>query len=546
MRKKLFCAFLFFVLFLCLSLAASGQGNLNVQIHSSKSIPLSTGQGYMVDVYFSVLDTDGSPVKDLNIDNVKLYQDSAAQTLKSVTTAVNDSASIILLMDTGNSMAGQSINDARAASSRFLERFGKNTRSAVMSFNENQTILQNFTSDHYASSEAAQMAAAESGKGTCLYDSIYAALEMTVSENSDRRFVVVLTDGKDALLNGNGCSSRKLSDVLDYSASNRIPIYTIGLGSETDEAELKQISDSAGGTFVKAAAGADMDAAFSAIYEQFANDYKMTYETSAGSGSHTILIEIGKDRQHGLRSGNITLPDPSEVKPTATAPVSSAAGDAGTPSEVPTAVSDNVSVSENKTMYIIYGLIGLAVIVAVVLLIIVFRKPKGTVKEAEKPYVPEKTYTSHQLDPIVMQDRVSDSQDGKPVFATLTVLECNDKSLVGTSYSVTSLPLTIGRSPDNDIVFSSLDKAVSRHHATLDIEDGKITIYDPDSSYGTYVNDVFVSGKPFVLDNDVIIRLGNRVRIRFKRSMVSLEGGDESPTYDGFILPDFNQSSMRR
>ena len=47
-------------------------------------------------------------------------------------------------------------------------------------------------------------------------------------------------------------------------------------------------------------------------------------------------------------------------------------------------------------------------------------------------------------------------------------------------------PTRIGRSADNDIVIS--DKSVSRHHATISLENGRYVVRDLESQNGTFMS----------------------------------------------------------
>src|SRR5947208_9206360 len=55
---------------------------------------------------------------------------------------------------------------------------------------------------------------------------------------------------------------------------------------------------------------------------------------------------------------------------------------------------------------------------------------------------------------------------------------------------VGSRPVTIGRSPDNDLPVDNL--AVSNYHAKIYFEAGRMVIEDLDSPNGTFVNDLLV------------------------------------------------------
>jgi hypothetical protein len=55
---------------------------------------------------------------------------------------------------------------------------------------------------------------------------------------------------------------------------------------------------------------------------------------------------------------------------------------------------------------------------------------------------------------------------------------------------VGSRPISIGRSPDNDLAVDNL--AVSNHHARVYFEAGRLVVEDLDSLNGTFVNDLRV------------------------------------------------------
>ena len=53
---------------------------------------------------------------------------------------------------------------------------------------------------------------------------------------------------------------------------------------------------------------------------------------------------------------------------------------------------------------------------------------------------------------------------------------------------VGALPLRIGRSQDNELVLEDALKSVSRQHAVLMVDDGKVVVQDVGSTNGLYVN----------------------------------------------------------
>ena len=308
MRTKLLA--LWMLLFAVISLPncdVSADGSLTVQIRYADAVPLTDTAGYTVNAYVSVLDSAGTPVKGLTRNGFRIYEDSNIQTLKDVKPSNDEPVSLVLLMDMSGSMLGQPLYNAGAAAD-FLRKLGPYDRTAVMSFNETASTLSRFTADHNAAANASTQAVPENGKGSCLYDAVYSAMELTLSEGEGRRAIVVFTDGRDELADGSKCSVRSVNEVLDFSAQNHIPIFTMGIGSQTDDNELKRIGETSGGSFVKAAAGTDMNTAFNRIYDQIVNDYKVIYESGSVPGSHTLLIAAERNGIPGQDSYTLSFP----------------------------------------------------------------------------------------------------------------------------------------------------------------------------------------------------------------------------------------------
>ena len=292
---------------LSLPLRVSADGSLTVQIRYAEAVPFTDTAGYTVNAYVSVLDSAGTSVKGLTRNGFRVYEDSNIQTLRDVKPSNDEPISLVLLMDMSGSMLGQPLYDAGAAAG-FLRKLGPYDRTAVMSFNETAATLSRFTADHAAAANASLQAVPENGKGSCLYDALYSAMETTLSEGEGRRGVVFFTDGTDELADGSKCSVRSSAEVMNFASQDHIPIFAMGIGSQTDDNELKRIGENSGGSFVKIDAGTDMNAAFTRIYDQIVNDYKVIYESGGVTGQHTVLIAAERNGIPGQDSYTLTFP----------------------------------------------------------------------------------------------------------------------------------------------------------------------------------------------------------------------------------------------
>ncbi|PKK91538.1 MAG: hypothetical protein CVV64_07225 [Candidatus Wallbacteria bacterium HGW-Wallbacteria-1] len=95
-------------------------------------------------------------------------------------------------------------------------------------------------------------------------------------------------------------------------------------------------------------------------------------------------------------------------------------------------------------------------------------------------------------------------------------------------------PLTIGRTPENDVAVS-FDKVASRRHAQVEFRDGEYLVSDLGSRNGTLLNGKKVEGEVH-LNNGDVITIGD-TDIRF-------EIGDSEEAYSGTMLID--QSEARK
>ncbi len=77
---------------------------------------------------------------------------------------------------------------------------------------------------------------------------------------------------------------------------------------------------------------------------------------------------------------------------------------------------------------------------------------------------------------------------------------------------LTSARITIGRADTNDIVLE--DQTVSRNHAVLESNNGRLWLFDLDSTNGTFVNNRLVERQTHVNSGDVLaIGTGHEIRV---------------------------------
>ena len=111
-------------------------------------------------------------------------------------------------------------------------------------------------------------------------------------------------------------------------------------------------------------------------------------------------------------------------------------------------------------------------------------------------------------------------------FGTLSVLSSDDETLIGHQFHIRKSTTTLGRKPDNDIVFAH-DKPVSRYHARVEKQDDNLVLVEIMTSdeqgnpkcptCGTFINDAQINDGHAALKDGDIIQLGLRVRLLFNQ-----------------------------
>jgi hypothetical protein len=104
-----------------------------------------------------------------------------------------------------------------------------------------------------------------------------------------------------------------------------------------------------------------------------------------------------------------------------------------------------------------------------------------------------------------------------------------DGSLSGTRWPLGMDPVTLGRSPDCDIVF--LERQISRYHARIEHDAEGYLLRDLGSKNGTEVNDDEIRGQPYRLRDGDEINLAASVRMGFV-------AGDATLPLDEIMQPE--------
>lgn len=158
---------------------------------------------------------------------------------------VKKHSSVVMVLDTSGSMAGEPILAAKKAAARFIRSMEKDDEVAVIAFSSSTRMLRPMASVRdVGEALAGQVEGLFADGGTALYDATLTALDESDRVRRERperlHGVVVLSDGQDT------SSRRGLSDVLGRMPASEVPdgtrLFTIGYGKDADVTVLTRFA----------------------------------------------------------------------------------------------------------------------------------------------------------------------------------------------------------------------------------------------------------------------------------------------------------------
>jgi VWFA-related protein len=290
---RMVCALAFLTLLFGLTQPALAQSKVILQLHDIKVQPSQVSASYDVSVYFSLLDSARNPIKDAGAADFSVYEDNQPVKIAKLG-AENESINVAILLDTSGSMAGDKINAARSAASRFIEGLQSNDQVAVLTFDKTTTHRIDFTLDHTAAKQQVALVDVTPGGYTCLYDAAYETIQLAKALPSSRRAIILLTDGKDEASNGTACSLHTLDEVISLASAGNtpIPIYTIGLGEAMDTQTLESLADGTNGRYQSSPKPTQLEALFGLLLDELRSAYGLHYTSTATPGEHTLTLHV--------------------------------------------------------------------------------------------------------------------------------------------------------------------------------------------------------------------------------------------------------------
>ena len=250
----------------------------------------------LVDVVFSVTDRRGRYVTGLGPDDFSIHEDGKPQSIKNFASETNLPLRIGLLIDTSNSVRSRFQFEQEAAID-FLHTVlrPKKDEAFVISFDAEPVLVEDLTDDPSDLAEAIRKLRA--GGGTTLYEAVYLAAKMKMTQSSDaegkhfRKMMIVLSDGNDT------GSLVTREEALEMARRYDVTIFTVStsampikysdksmdlqnpckvMGQQGDKI-LRRFAEATGGTSFCPFNTIDVGRSFERIANELRSQYTLSY-----------------------------------------------------------------------------------------------------------------------------------------------------------------------------------------------------------------------------------------------------------------------------
>jgi tight adherence protein B len=215
---------------------------------------------------------------------------------------------IVLVIDASNSMKGEPISSALQAAQLFVGHRAPTQQVAVVTFNKNSNVVQEFTTD---TNDIVRALAhqPELAYGTHLYDAVDESLSLLHDKGITAGSVVVLSDGADT-----GSKASK-DDVVAAAKAGHVRVFAIGLRSKHFQpAALESLARGTGGDYSEASSAADLSQIYDQLGTRLAHEYLLTYRSlqNLGAKVHVSVQVVGASGAASAGYAAPTLP-PSNI-----------------------------------------------------------------------------------------------------------------------------------------------------------------------------------------------------------------------------------------
>jgi Ca-activated chloride channel family protein len=248
----------------------------------------------LVNVLVSVLDEHNRPVPDLLVDAFQILEQGVEQKIDVFESETTQPLDLALMIDSSMSNHQEMMTERDAASHFIQQVMRPEDRMAVYGFDENVTLMANFSGDVNVLQNGVRRIT--DGAGTSIYDAVVLGSQALAKRGSDRRRVIILvTDAGETTSRTDFESARRAalrSGVLLYTIVIRVVKNENGRNTGGEHA-LQTITDTTGGAMFFPDSARDLPAIFDRIDNELRTQYRLAYYPDPRGPANTYrTIEV--------------------------------------------------------------------------------------------------------------------------------------------------------------------------------------------------------------------------------------------------------------
>ncbi|HEV8374621.1 MAG TPA: VWA domain-containing protein [Candidatus Polarisedimenticolia bacterium] len=247
----------------------------------------------LVTLSVTVLGRDGRAVEGLGMSDFSLLEDGVPQALVHFDRDPTP-ASIAVALDASESMRG-TLWSAQKAANDFIASLPSFYKVCVIGFSDTVRVAREFSYDRRGLAYA--VSSLKPAGETALYDTLRSASEQ-LSARSDRRIVVLFTDGGESLYSDDPKGRQRLSSSLLAAREAGVTFYTIAFGAHAATELLQRIAEETGGAFYDSRDPSALTSIFAEIAESVNHQYTLSYYPThllSEGGWRSVSVSVKRD-----------------------------------------------------------------------------------------------------------------------------------------------------------------------------------------------------------------------------------------------------------
>jgi Ca-activated chloride channel family protein len=245
----------------------------------------------LVEVYATVTDQRGAPVRDLTAADVRIREDGSPQMI-SAFAAGDFPLAVAIGLDRSFSMAAgrgsRRLDTAKSAARAFIDALKPADQVMVIAIGSETSVVAPLSTKHEAALAAIDRL--DAWGTTPLYDAMASALD-AIQSAKGRRALVVLSDGSDRY------SDTSAAVLVDRVRRRDVLVYPVAIGSERP-AVFAELATASGGRSFYQTDPRELSATLTSIANELRSQYLLGYTparpVAAEPSWHSIEVVVNR------------------------------------------------------------------------------------------------------------------------------------------------------------------------------------------------------------------------------------------------------------